>query len=64
LTEAIIFIGIQGAGKSTFFQLTREVHQFKAKFDERFRDMMVSTTEHLMKGSIWRVYLAFDRGVV
>jgi hypothetical protein len=64
LIEAIILIGIQATGKSTFFQPTREVHQFKAPFDERFGDMMVSTTEHLMKGSIWRVYPALDRGVV
>src|SRR5215467_422856 len=36
--------------------LTREVHQFKAPFDERFRDMMVSTTEHLMNCGFRVVY--------
>ena len=29
-------------------RLTREVHRFDAPFDERFRDLMVATTEHLM----------------
>ncbi len=28
--------------------LTKEVHKFQAPFDERFRDMMLETTEHLM----------------
>jgi tRNA(His) 5'-end guanylyltransferase len=32
-----------------FTRLTREVHKFEAPFDERFRDMMVATTEHLMQ---------------
>jgi len=31
-----------------FTRLTKEVHQFEAPFDERFRDLMVATTEHLM----------------
>ena len=32
----------------TFSHLTRDVHQFAAPYDERFRDYMVSTVEHLM----------------
>jgi len=36
---------IDGRG---FTRLTREVHQFEAPFDVRFRDLMVTTTEHLM----------------
>jgi tRNA(His) 5'-end guanylyltransferase len=44
---------IDGRG---FTRLTREVHQFKAPFDERFRDMMVSTTEHLMNCGFRVVY--------
>ncbi|MEZ4735146.1 MAG: tRNA(His) guanylyltransferase Thg1 family protein [Caldilineaceae bacterium] len=32
----------------SFTRLTREVHQFAAPFDERFRDYMIATTEHLM----------------
>lgn len=31
-----------------FTRLTREVHKFAAPFDERFRDSMIATTEHLM----------------
>lgn len=32
----------------SFTRLTREVHKFAAPFDERFRDYMMATTEHLM----------------
>lgn len=31
-----------------FTRLTKEVHDFEAPFDERFRDAMVQTVEHLM----------------
>lgn len=31
-----------------FTRLTKEVHEFEAPFDERFRDLMVETTRHLM----------------
>jgi tRNA(His) guanylyltransferase len=31
-----------------FTRLVREVHPFAAPFDQRFRDMMVATTRHLM----------------
>ena len=31
-----------------FTRLTKEVHQFETPFDERFRDVMVATVEHLM----------------
>jgi tRNA(His) guanylyltransferase len=31
-----------------FTRLTKEVHQFEAPFDSRFRDMMLDTVEHLM----------------
>ena len=34
----------------SFTRLTKEVHQFVAPFDERFRDMMLATAEHLMTG--------------
>jgi tRNA(His) 5'-end guanylyltransferase len=33
-----------------FTRLTKEVHRFDAPFDERFRDMMLTTTEYLMIG--------------
>jgi len=32
----------------SFTRLTKEVHQFEAPFDVRFRDIMLDTTEHLM----------------
>ena len=32
----------------SFTRLTKEVHQFEAPFDIRFRDMMLATAEHLM----------------
>ena len=31
-----------------FTRLTKEVHKFDAPYDKRFRDLMVSTVEHLM----------------
>lgn len=34
----------------SFTRLTKEVHQFEAPFDVRFRDMMVATAEYLMTG--------------
>ena len=44
----------------SFTRLTREklreTHQFVAPFDERFRDMMVATTEHLMQCGFRVIY--------
>jgi tRNA(His) guanylyltransferase len=34
----------------SFTCLTKEVHQFEAPYDPRFRDLMVETAEHLMTG--------------
>jgi tRNA(His) guanylyltransferase len=34
----------------SFTRLTKEVHQFEAPFDPRFRDLMVDTAEHLTAG--------------
>jgi tRNA(His) 5'-end guanylyltransferase len=34
----------------SFTRLTKEVHEFEAPFDPRFRDLMVETAEHLMSG--------------
>ncbi len=31
-----------------FTRLTKELHEFEAPFDERFRDLMLSTVEHVM----------------
>lgn len=40
-----IIARIDGRG---FTRLTKEVHQFEAPFDEKFRDLMVETVKHLM----------------
>ena len=42
-----MFIVARIDGRS-FTKLTKEVHKFKAPFDERFRDYMVETVKHLM----------------
>jgi len=39
-----------------FTRLTKEVHQFEAPFDIRFRDHMIATVEHLMNGGFRFVY--------
>jgi tRNA(His) 5'-end guanylyltransferase len=48
---------IDGRG---FTRLTKEVHRFEAPFDERFRDMMAATTEHLM-GCGFRVLYGYTQ---
>lgn len=40
----------------TFTKLTKEVCQFEAPFDERFRDLMVGTVRHLMNCGFRVVY--------
>lgn len=40
----------------SFTRLTKDVHQFEAPFDERFRDMMIATTEHVMTCGFRCVY--------
>ncbi|MCB0632202.1 MAG: tRNA(His) guanylyltransferase Thg1 family protein [Saprospiraceae bacterium] len=45
LPDIYMVARIDGRG---FTRLTKEVHQFEAPFDVRFRDLMVATTEHLM----------------
>ncbi|RBQ03150.1 tRNA(His) guanylyltransferase Thg1 family protein [Pedobacter miscanthi] len=45
LPEMYIVARIDGRG---FTKLTKEVHQFEAPFDEKFRDLMVETVKHLM----------------
>ncbi len=42
-----IYIVARIDGRS-FTRLTKEVHQFEAPFDEKFRDMMIETVKHLM----------------
>lgn len=42
-----VFIVVRLDGRS-FTRLTKETHRFEAPFDERFRDIMLATVEHLM----------------
>jgi len=50
-----LYIVVRVDGRN-FTRLTREVHRFDAPFDERFRDYMISTTEHLMSCGFRVVY--------
>ena len=45
LPELFIVARLDGRG---FTRLTKEIHQFEAPFDVRFRDHMTATVEHLM----------------
>lgn len=45
LPDMYLVARIDGRG---FTRLTKEVHQFEAPFDERFRDLMIETVKHLM----------------
>ena len=45
LPEIFMVARIDGRG---FTRLTKEIHQFEAPYDIRFRDHMVATVEHLM----------------
>jgi tRNA(His) 5'-end guanylyltransferase len=42
-----------------FTRLTKEVHRFEAPFDERFRDLLLGTIEHLMTASGIRVVYGY-----
>src|SRR4029078_4237284 len=44
-----LHMGARLDGRS-FTRLTKDVHQFEAPFDIRFRDLMLATAEHLMTG--------------
>jgi tRNA(His) 5'-end guanylyltransferase len=44
----------------SFTQLTRKAHPFEAPYDERFRDMMLATAEHLMQAGM-RVLYAYTQ---
>lgn len=39
-----------------FTGLTKERHKFEAPFDERFRDMMITTAEHVMTAGVRSVF--------
>jgi tRNA(His) guanylyltransferase len=40
----------------SFTKLTKEVHQFNAPYDDRFRDYMLETVEHLMNCGLKVIY--------
>ena len=50
-----IYIVARLDGRS-FTRLTKEVHKFEAPFDEKVRDMMLATVEHLMNCGIDIIY--------
>jgi len=43
----------------SFTRLTKEVQQFEAPFDDRFRDLMMDTAEHLMGGCGFNVVYGY-----
>lgn len=50
-----IFMVARIDGRS-FTRLTKEVHRFDAPYDERFRDCMITTVQHLMQCGFGVVY--------
>ncbi len=55
--EMYLVARIDGRG---FTRLTKELHDFEAPFDERFRDYMLGTTEHLI-GCGFRVIYGYTQ---
>ena len=55
LPEMYMVARLDGRG---FTRLTKEICKFEAPFDERFRDMMIQTTEAVMSCG-FRVVYAF-----
>ncbi|MGC4115350.1 MAG: tRNA(His) guanylyltransferase Thg1 family protein [Myxococcales bacterium] len=53
LPEVFIVARLDGRG---FTRLTKEVHDFEAPFDVRFRDLMLHTVEHLMQCGVQVTY--------
>lgn len=44
-----------------FTRLTKEVHQFEAPFDVRFRDLMLQTAEYLMTGCGFNIIFGYTQ---
>lgn len=68
LPDMYLVARIDGRG---FTRLTKELHEFDAPYDERFRDLMVDTVDHLMQCGFAVLFgytqsdeisLLFDRG--
>lgn len=53
LPDMYIVVRLDGRG---FTKLTKQVHQFEAPFDVKFRDIMVQTVKHLMQCGFNVVY--------
>src|SRR5262249_28235936 len=53
-----LYMVVRLDGRS-FTRLTKEVHQFEAPFDPRFRDLMVETGEYLMSGCGFNVVYGY-----
>src|SRR4026208_742938 len=45
----------------SFTRLTKEVHEFEAPFDVRFRDLMLATAEHLMAECGFKIIFAYTQ---
>src|SRR5207237_1648098 len=45
----------------SFTRLTKDVHQFEAPFDARFRDLMLATAEHLMSECGFNVVYGYSQ---
>jgi tRNA(His) 5'-end guanylyltransferase len=45
----------------SFTRLTKEVHQFDAPFDARFRDLIIETAEHLMAGCGFNILYGYTQ---
>jgi tRNA(His) guanylyltransferase len=45
----------------SFTHLTKEVHQFEAPFDARFRDMILATADHLMTSCGFNVVYGYTQ---
>lgn len=59
LPETYMVARLDGRG---FTRLTKEICKFEAPFDERFRDMMIQTTEAVMSCG-FRVVYAFRKAM-
>ena len=57
--EVYMVARIDGRG---FTRLTKEVHRFESPYDVRFRDYMITTTDHLMNCGL-KNELLFENGI-
>ncbi len=55
-----VFMVARLDGRS-FTRLTKEVHKFEAPFDERMRNMMTATVEHLMNSSGFNIIFGYTQ---